>query len=287
MTFAITGASGNLGGKAIRTLKTKVAADEIVAIVRDPAKGEALGVPYRIADYNDLPALEKALAGIDELLFVSSSNPMARQPEHKNVIAAAVAAKVGHVAYTSCLHADGWGIPFTDDHVLTEKWLAESGLAHTVLRNGWYWENNTARLPGAVAAGALVGCTGGAPVSWASQQDLADAGVAILLGDAHRGQLLELAGDKPHTMADIAAEASRQLGREIANQDVPESVFAGILESVGLPPHFAAMVALIEAQGVSTGVLREDNGVLGKIIGRPTQSLHDAVTEALTVVSAD
>ncbi len=59
-------------------------------------------------------------------------------------------------------------------------------------------------------------------------------------------------------------------------------VAAGVLEQISLPKMFAEMIADVEAQGVSTGVLHEDNGQLGKFIGRPTATLAEAVSEALS-----
>lgn len=43
----------------------------------------------------------------------------------------------------------------------------------------------------------------------------------------------------------------------------------------------AEVVAGVEAQGVSTGVLHDDGGVLNQLIGRPTMTLSEAVAEAL------
>ena len=120
--YAITGASGHLGRKVVASLKHRVPASEIVAVVRNPAKAADLGVDVREADYTDVPALDAAFAGIDKLLLISS-NSLDRQPEHANVLAAAKSAGVKHIFYTSLLHAESWNIPFAQDHLVTEQWL--------------------------------------------------------------------------------------------------------------------------------------------------------------------
>ena len=60
-TYAVTGATGGLGGAAIDALLAHgVQASDIVAIVRDPAKATGLadaGVTVRQADYTDVDAL--------------------------------------------------------------------------------------------------------------------------------------------------------------------------------------------------------------------------------------
>ncbi|KUE40062.1 quinone oxidoreductase, partial [Salmonella enterica subsp. enterica serovar Kentucky] len=58
----------------------------------------------RLANGN--PALTTALQGVDKLLLISSSEVGQRTAQHRNVIQAAIAAKVKFIAYTSLLHAD-------------------------------------------------------------------------------------------------------------------------------------------------------------------------------------
>ena len=107
--IAITGATGQLGQHVLENLLTTVPADQVVAIVRNPAKAESLsqkGVVVRQADYGDEAALTAALQGVDKLLLISSSEVGQRAVQHRNVINAAKAAGVKFIAYTSLLHAD-------------------------------------------------------------------------------------------------------------------------------------------------------------------------------------
>ena len=190
------------------------------------------------ADYTDVPALDAAFAGIDKLLLISS-NSLDRQPEHANVLAAAKSAGVKHIFYTSLLHAESWNIPFAQDHLVTEQWLKALGADYTILRNGWYWENNTPRFPAAVQFGSLIGGAGDAEVSWASRQDFADAAVAVMTGAGHEGETYELAGDKAYTLTDLAREAERQIGKPVAYTNLSEADFAATLEKAGLPKPMA------------------------------------------------
>ncbi len=279
--FAITGATGQLGRKVVTSLLREVPASDIVAVVRDAGKAANLGVDVRAADYREPQALERAFAGIYKLLLISSSSFDTRQAEHANVIAAAKAAGVRHVVYTSLLHADRWAPAFARDHVVTEERLKDSGLAYTILRNGWYWENHTAALGASLAHGMMVGSAGEARISWASRQDFADAASAVLTGGGHAGNTYELAGDTSYTMTDLAAEAMRQSGKPLIYRNLTEQEHAGVYASFGLPPPVAAMLAEVEARGVSTGVLHDDGRVLSTLTGRPTLPLEQAVAEAL------
>ena len=61
------------GPTGCRILKNKVSPSDIVALVRDPAKAEGMGVEARPFDYNKPEALEAQLKGIDRLLLISGS----------------------------------------------------------------------------------------------------------------------------------------------------------------------------------------------------------------------
>jgi NAD(P)H dehydrogenase (quinone) len=85
MTIAVTGATGQLGRLVTDKLKAK-AGEAIVALVRSPANARGLGVTVREADYAKPATLKSALAGVDVLLFISSSEIRERAAQHHNVI---------------------------------------------------------------------------------------------------------------------------------------------------------------------------------------------------------
>ena len=135
--IALTGATGQLGHYVLQDLLNTVPASQIVAIVRNPAKAQALsqqGVVVRQADYSDEAALTAALQGVDKLLLISSSEVGQRAVQHRNVINAAKAAGVKFIAYTSLLHADTSPLGLAAEHIETEQMLADSGIAYALLR---------------------------------------------------------------------------------------------------------------------------------------------------------
>jgi NAD(P)H dehydrogenase (quinone) len=280
MTYAVTGATGQLGRLVVEKLKAKVGAAEVVALARSPDKGAELGVTVRAFDYSKPETLAAALAGVDRLLLISSSEIGQRASQHKAVIDAAKAAGVRRIVYTSLLHADHSPLSLAPEHVETEADLKASGLAATILRNGWYHENSTASAKGAVAAGALIGASGDGRISGASRADFADAAVVALTDDAHAGKIYELAGDASYSRADIAAEIARLSGKPIRYQNLPEADYARALASYGLPPAFAEALANWDTH-IARGVLVDETRALSRLIGRPTTPLAAAVEAAL------
>ncbi|WP_423207260.1 SDR family oxidoreductase [Paracoccus yeei] len=279
MTVAITGATGQLGRLTIAKLKTLLPAGQIVALARSPEKAD-LGVETRAFDYDRPETLAPALAGVERLLLISSSEVGKRAPQHRAVIEAAKAAGVGEIVYTSLLHADRSPLSLAAEHVETEAALAESGIPHTILRNGWYAENYTGSIPTALQHGALIGAAGAGRVSGAARADYAEAAAQVLAEGGHAGQTYELAADDAWTLADLAAEVSRQSGRDIPYVDLPEAEYAAALVKAGLPEGLAAAIAGWDA-GAAQGALFDDSRALSGLIGRPTTPLADVVRAAL------
>lgn len=279
MTVAITGATGQLGRLTIAKLKNLLPAGEIVALARSPEKAD-LGVETRAFDYEKPEMLAAALAGADKLLLISSNEIGKRAGQHAAVIAAAKAAGVREIVYTSLLRADRSPLSLAGEHVETEAALAASGIAHTILRNGWYSENYTGSIAPALTHGAFVGSAGHGRISGAARADYAAAAAVVLTGQGHAGKTYELAADSAWTLADLAAEISAQTGRDIPYVDLPEADYAEALVGAGLPEGLATAIAGWDV-GASQGALYDDSHTLSGLIGRPTTPLADVVKAAL------
>lgn len=280
MTIAVTGATGQLGRLVIDKLKGKLPASGMVALARSPEKGADLGVPVRVADYARAETLGTALAGVDTLLLISSSEFGQRLPQHRNVIAAAKQAGVRWIVYTSLLHADTSPLDLAVEHRETEQILKASGIPFTILRNGWYHENYAGSIAGAVAGGALIGSAGDGKIASAARADYADAAVAVLTGAGHEGKTYELAGDTAYTLADLAAEISRQVGKEIPYRNLSAADYAAALASHGVPEGFAGVIAGWDI-ATANGALFDESRQLSALIGHPTTPVAVAVRAAL------
>jgi len=280
MQIAVTGATGQLGRLVVETLKERVEPGSIVALARTPAKAADLGVEVREADYDRPETLASALAGVDRLLLISSSEVGQRAPQHRNVIEAAKAAGVGLIVYTSLLHADATPLGLADEHLATESLLAASGIPHTVLRNGWYSENYKGPIAAALNTGSLVGSARDGKISAASRRDFAEAAAVVLTAQGHEGKTYELAGDEAFTLSELAAEVSRQSGRDVSYRDLPPPEYAAVLSGSGMPEAFAAMLAGADV-AVAEGALFDDGRELSSLIGRGTTPIETTVSHAL------
>ena len=286
----VTGATGQLGSLVIETLLETVPAGSIVAGVRDPAKPSAValrdkGVEVRVADYSRPDMLSAAFEGVDRLLLVSGSEIGQRTEQHRNVIAAAKAAGVGLIAYTSILRADTSPLFLAREHRETEAALAESGVPFVVLRNGWYNEVFTWRLPVALKSGILAGAAGDGRTSAAARADYARAAAAVLATDGHAGQIYELAGDTSFTLGDLAALVAETSGQPMTYQDTTPEQFRTASLEAGVPEIFAKILSDTDA-GVAKGALFDDSGTLARLIGRPTTPIRSTITALVQSLNA-
>lgn len=281
----ITGASGQLGKLVIDQLIAHASASRVAALVRSASQAgllNRLGVDTRIGDYTDGNSLDRALLGIERLLLISSNDLLTRRTQHRNVIEAAKRAGVKLIAYTSLLHADRSHLGLARDHRDTEADLRSSGVPFVVLRNGWYTENYTQAIPAAVAHGAFLGSAGDGRIASAARRDYADAAAAILLSaDNQAGRIYELAGDSAFTLPQFVAAIAKQTGKAITYQNLPQEAFREALQSAGLPPPVAALLADSDA-GASQGGLYDDGRALSRLIGRPTTPFAQTIAESLS-----
>lgn len=280
--FAITGASGQLGRLVLKALMERVDPARIVGLVRDPSRLDdlaAAGLSLRAFDYNAPDALAPALAGVDRLLLISSSEIGRRTAQHRAVIEAAKAAGVGFIAYTSILHADDNPLDLALEHRATEALLKESGIAYALLRNGWYNENYLAGLDAVAAHGVLLGAAGDGRVSSAARADYAAAAAKVLTDPSTATRVYELAGDDSFSQAELAALIAQASGKTVVYKDLPEDAYSAQLQAVGLPAPIANILADSSAKSAQ-GALFDDSRTLSALIGRPTTPIATSVAAA-------
>jgi NAD(P)H dehydrogenase (quinone) len=277
MTIVVTGATGHFGRIGVQSLLAKgVPAGQIVATGRNIDRIADLGVTVKQASYDDLDALKAAFAGADRVLFVSGSEIGKRLTQHRNVVEAAKDAGVGRVVYTSAPHADTTDMELAAEHRATEQMLIESGLPYTFLRNSWYIENYDVHQ--ALQHG-LWGAARDGRISGATRADMAEGAVAALVGDGHENKVYEIGGE-PFTLAELAAEISRQSGKEVTYTDLSPEKYTEMLVGVGVPEPVAELLADSD-RAAAEGALLVPKTDLENLLGRPVTPLSTAIGAAL------
>jgi uncharacterized protein YbjT (DUF2867 family) len=223
LVIAVTGATGALGGRVLRSLSD--VGVPLRAVVRDAGRAPQLpGVEIveNPGGYSDPAGLTAALQGVHTLYLVSAAEAENRLEQHFAAVDAAAAAGVQRIVYTSFVGArPDAAFTLVRQHYATEERIRATGIPHTILRHNMYAdfvpffatiEDDVA----VIAAPAGDGRTG-----FVSRDDLADVAVAVLLRSdgALDGQTLDVTGPEALTLAEAAAVLTEITGRPTAYRE--------------------------------------------------------------------
>lgn len=205
----VSGASGELGGLVVEQLLERgVAPSRLILVSRTPddlGRYASMGASTRMGDFTQPGSLAAAYEGGDRMLLISIDTGIGaeRADLHKNAIDAAVAAGVEHIAYTSLVDLDNNDSPLAADHVRTEQFLRESGVAWTMLRNSLYMDPLVTDAINMIVDGLVESSdTGG--VAYVTRQDCAAAAAAVLTTDGHENQAYDITGPSVVFPQDVA-----------------------------------------------------------------------------------
>jgi NAD(P)H dehydrogenase (quinone) len=281
MNIVITGATGHLGRQVVEQLLARgVDPSTVVAGGRNEEALAALaahGVRTARIDYADPATLEDAFVGADKILLISGNEVGKRSVQHKAVIDAARRVNA-ELVYTSAPMASTSALVLAPEHKATEGLLEGSGLTYTVLRNNWYTENYDDTIRQAASTGSILTSAGDGRVASATRRDYAEAAAVVLLSEDHTGEILELGGDTPWSMAELASTVAEVTGTDVTVQQVTTDEHVAALEGFGLDEGTAGFVAALDGN-IADGLLAESDGTLSRIIGRPTTPLKQYVAE--------
>jgi NAD(P)H dehydrogenase (quinone) len=274
MPLAITGSTGNVGGRVARLLATRQVEQRL--LVRSPAKAPSLPQTEVVqASYADHDAVRRALTGFDVALMVSGSESEDRLAEHRSFVDAAAEAGVRHLVYTSFYGAAA-DATFTlaRDHHHTEQHIERSGMSWTFLRDNLYLDFFP-MLAG--EDGVLRGPADDGRVAAVAQDDIAAVATAVLLDPAsHEGRTYDLTGPEAITLSEAAGTMSRILGRDYSFRDETLEEAHASRASYGVPDwQVEAWVSTYTA--IASGELSGVTGDVERLTGRAPLSLADVL----------
>ncbi|WP_375452624.1 NAD(P)H-binding protein [uncultured Devosia sp.] len=288
----ITGANGQLGRAIAEQLLERIPAARIGVSVRDIEAARPLadrGVRVRQADFADPTTLPHAFEGASQLLLVSSNARATGGDaiaQHRLAIAAAAAAGARRIVYTSHMAAGAASaFPPMLDHAATEDMLAQSGLAWTALRNGFYASSGIALLGNALDTGRLSAPADGR-VAWTTHADLAEAAAIILAQDGgFEGPTPPLTASHALDLADLADLAARLLGHPVARQTLADADFLALMAARGVPENRAA-IALGLYVASRHGEFGTIDPTLERLLDRPPIAMHEVMATHIAAAKA-
>jgi uncharacterized protein YbjT (DUF2867 family) len=207
----ITGGSGRVGHRTAQLLAQRGYAFRLMT--RNPErmpKMAALDVVQ--GDFGQPSTLGHAFTGVSTALVISGSGkPGERARLHRNAFQAAARARVHHVVYLSLQGASpDSNYPFNRDHYLSEQYLAETGLPHTVLRDSFYLDMFLDKFD---SEGVIRGPAGQGRAAFVSREDVAQVAAEALIHPP--GGIHDVTGPEALNITDIARRLSVMAGRQL------------------------------------------------------------------------
>ncbi len=234
-TIALTGVTGDVGGKTLDLLQADGA--PVRAVVRRREQAECLrarGVDARVADLDDVGALTAALDGVDRFLLVTPVSRRQAQQGETGVRAAqrAGVARVVHVSGGDA--AEHSPMPWAAAAWRTDRILRASGLAWTILHPSAFMTNLLPSAP-AIRRGWYPHTTGRGGAGWIDSLDIARTAARVLTTDGHDGSEPVLTGPALLDARGIAADLSAGLGRRVRPLHLPSRVYRAVVRAGGVP----------------------------------------------------
>src|SRR5947207_5101878 len=146
MKILVTGATGNVGGELVKILHQRGA--EVRALARNPQAAKfPTGVEVVPGDLTDPESIREAVQGIDKLFLL---NGVVADELTQALTAYGIAERAGvkHVTYVSVYKADQFkDVPHFTSKVAVENALREFGVPYTILRPGYFFQNDLTLKP--------------------------------------------------------------------------------------------------------------------------------------------
>jgi uncharacterized protein YbjT (DUF2867 family) len=218
--IAVTGATGAVGGRVAAQLAERGASQRLV--VRDPARAPRIEGADVVggASYGDGEAMRRAFDGAEAVFLVSAHEDRDRVSLHRSAIAAAVAAGVERIVYTSFFAAAADAtFTFGRDHFHTEEHIKGTPLRWTFLRDNIYLDVMPVF---AGEDGVIRGPAGDGRAAVVARDDVAAVAAVALTEDGHAGQTYGMTGPESLTLYDAAEQVAQAAGRPVSY--VPETL---------------------------------------------------------------
>lgn len=277
MTILVTGSTGTVGSEVTRHLAT--AGQKVRALTRSPEKTDfPPGVTPVSGELTDIAAMRAALDGADGLFLLSPVSPD-ELTGTLNTLDLAHEAGVRDIVYLSVIHADTYTAPpHFAAKAAAERLIEDLGLSATILRPGYYMQNDVAERDRLMAGGIYAPPVGNNAVLAVDTRDLGEVAARALLrrqdaAEPLPRQTLDVVAPEVLTADAIASIWSDLLGRPVAyGGDDLNGFEAGIRAFIpGWMAHdLRLMMRSFQTEGMNAAT--GDDGKLQELLGRPMRS---------------
>jgi uncharacterized protein YbjT (DUF2867 family) len=281
MKVLVTGGTGKVGTEVVGALLSR--GTSVRVLTRNKEARLPVGAEVAVGDLLDPDSVRAALGGADKL-FLLVANAADELTQARLAFAVARQAKVEHLTYLSVYQAERFPeVPhFIAKHAV-ETALKAFGTPFTVLRPGYFFQNDAALKDPLTGPGLYPTPIGTAGIAAVDVRDIAEAAAVSLTTDGHVGKTYNLVGPAPLSGPGAAAAWAAALGRPVRYADPPLDAFEGQLRQ--MVPAWLAMELRLMFQGYQErgfAPAAADVAALTTLIGHAPRRYEDFVHETAT-----
>nr|WP_264475090.1 NmrA family NAD(P)-binding protein [Salinirubrum litoreum] len=235
MRVLVVGATGRQGGAVVDALLADDADFEVFGLTRDPDSESARalaerGVTVVEGDATDRESMDRVLAETDatDVFLLTTGGADAERRQGETVVAAAEAAGVGHLVFSSGGNAGAGGhVPHVAAKFAVEQRLRESPMRWTIVRPHSF-VSNLARNRDEIASGTLsFPIPEGERFAFVDHRDVGRLAVrAFRDPDRFAGETIELAGAVV-SLPELAEAVSDVVGHGVDPRPIPREAMGG------------------------------------------------------------
>jgi uncharacterized protein YbjT (DUF2867 family) len=167
-----------------------------------------------------------------------------------------------------------------EEALRAEHEVRSAGAEWTIVRASWFAQNFSEHfLLQPVLDGVIALPAGDVAEPFVDVDDIADVAVAALTTDGHAGQVYEVTGPRLLSFADVAAELSRALGRDVQYVPVSPEEYATGAAAQGVPPEEVGPLTELFTRVLDGRNARLEDGVQ-RALGRAPRDFADYARDA-------
>lgn len=280
MKTLVTGPTGNVGSFVVTELLQRGADVRALARKQPEAGKLPAGVEVAIGDLLDPVSIERAMQGVDKLFLL---NAVVTDELTQALIAYGIAKRIGlkHVTYLSVFKVDEFrDVPHFASKLAVEDALREFGVPYTILRPGYYIQNDINLKDALIGAGVYPMPIGTAGIATADVRDIAEAAAISLTEEGHKQQTYDIVGPTLISGPGNAALWSELLGKEIQYTGHDFDQWEQSMRA-SMPSWSAYDLRMMFQGYFDRGFASTETEVvrLTKLLGRPPRSYEDFAME--------
>ncbi len=278
MKVLVTGGTGKLGKAVVTSLQTKNV--DVRVLTRQDGREAENGLEYAKGDLQDPDSVRAALQGVDKL-FLLVANVADELTQTLLALDVAREQQIKHVTYLSVFKAEQFPeVPHFIGKNTVETALKASGLPFTILRAGYFFQNDAGLKAPLTGPGLYPTPIGTSGIAAVDVRDIADVAALSLTEDGHAGKSYNLVGPSPLTGPDAAAIWTKALGKPVNYPGLPPTAFEKQVRQVLPPWHAMELRMMFDAYAEHRFAPAEDDvAALTLLLGHSPRSYEAFVQE--------